>query len=275
MTISASDFDYVADVTHRRAAIVLDAGKEYLVENRLEPLARRLGFPTHHELIRAAAAGDQGLEAQIVDAMTTNETSFFRDRHPWETLEQHILPQLLKARASSRSLTVWSTACSSGQEPYSLAMLLQERFSEVADSWKVTIHAQDLSPTMVERAKAGIFSQLEVGRGLPASYLVRHFTRSGLAWQVSSKLQEMVSFSEGNLADSRTWPDFPAADLILCRNVLIYFDRDTKAKTLEGLASRLQRDGYLLLGSSEAPLGLTSTLARQVFGNTITYQRTS
>jgi chemotaxis protein methyltransferase CheR len=204
--------------------------------------------------------------------MTTNETSFFRDVHPWQTLREEILPDLFRLRVAQRRLNIWCAACSSGQEPYSLAMLLCDDFAAEVGSWTIRIVATDLSETMLERCKAGSFSQLEVNRGLPAPALMRHFTRHGMDWRIDEKVKRLVEVRRANLVVPSTLPQMGGVDLVLIRNVLIYFDDPTKAKILTGIRSQLKPDGYLMLGSSEVTTGLAAGFARHQTGRTIYFK---
>lgn len=251
-----TDFARLAAIVRRESAIVLEPGKEYLVESRLGPVVRRAGLASYAELIaRIESPGGAELRAAVVDAMTTNETSFFRDGHPWETLREHLLPALVERRATTRRLSFWCAAASSGQEPYSLAMLLHEHFADVLARYDVRILATDLSPTTLERAAAGRFSQLEVNRGLPAPLLAKYFSRAGAEWRIAESLRSMVEFRVGNLIDDRDWARIPSLDLVMMRNVLIYFDAPTRASIVDRVHGRLRPDGYLLLGSAESAVG--------------------
>lgn len=270
--ISPSDFDYICDLVRRGAAIVLEPGKEYLAENRLHPVARKAGFDSVGALVTKLRQGEPHLEAKVIDALTTNETSFFRDGHPWEALRTELIPQLIKAREEQRTLTVWCAASSSGQEPYTLAMLLHEHFRVKLAGWKVQIVSTDLSPTMIERSKAARYSQLEVNRGLPAMLLVKHFTQAGTEWQLNDEVRSMVDFRLMNLADPDHYRRLPMVDLILIRNVLIYFDLDTKREILERSLKLLRPDGYLFLGSSETTLNIAKGYERVTSGKTVCYR---
>lgn len=248
MTLDPSVFERIRKLVYERTAIVLDAGKEYLVESRLGPIARVHGYEGVNELCRALDLSASGLIAEVVEAMTTNETSFFRDHHPFEALRQDVLPTLMNARASSRKLRIWCAACSTGQEPYSLAILLAEHFPQCT-SWDIRIDATDVSKAVLARAKAGRYRQLDVNRGLSAGLLVKYFHRDGLEWEVKNELKRVVRFSEMNLIGR--WPAQERYDLILLRNVLIYFDQQTKITILHKMEGQLVSDGYLLLGGSE------------------------
>lgn len=248
-TITPTDFDFLSGLVRDRSAIVIDPGKEYLVTSRLAPVAKSAGLEDIGALVRNVRSNPRSpLTEQVIDAMTTNETLFFRDVHPFESLHLHILPELIEARRDFRSLNVWCAASSSGQEPYSLAMLLHEHFPELA-SWRVRITATDISPTMVERARGGRYSQLEVNRGLPANLLVKHFARDGAHWVLDPKIRSLVTFEQLNLIDA--WPQIVQSDLVMIRNVLIYFDAETKENILDRIRGLLSPVGVLMVGSSE------------------------
>lgn len=273
-TITATQFDHLRDMVLRESAIVLEPGKEYLVESRLAPIARREGLSSVSELVqRLMSAPSTKMKSEIIDAMTTNETSFFRDVHPWQTLKEEILPKLIEARRIDRRLTIWCAACSSGQEPYSLAMLLRDNFPDVVRSWDVKIIATDLSDSMIYRCREGIYSQLEVNRGLPAPMLIRNFQREGADWRIDPELRRMVDVRTCNLASPTTYPRAAGRfDIVFIRNVLIYFDDATKTKILNETASRMNTDSYLLLGSSEVSISSGTRLIRHQFGRTIFFQ---
>ena len=272
-TITASDFDYICDLVRREAAIVLEPGKEYLAENRLHPVARREGLGSVADLVSRLRDGAPQLREKVVDALTTNETSFFRDGHPWEALRGDLVPQLIERRAATRQLTAWCAASSSGQEPYTLAMLLREHFAEQLAGWTVRIISTDISPTMIERCRGGRYSQLEVNRGLPALLLVKHFTRAGTEWQLNDDVRSMVDFRLMNLADADQYRRLPMLDLVLIRNVLIYFDLGTRREILNRTRDHLRPDGYLFLGSSETTVNVAEGFERVTSGRTICYRR--
>jgi chemotaxis protein methyltransferase CheR len=252
MTMAATSFAYVRDLVHRRSAIYLEAGKEYLVESRLQPIVQASGEGSLDRLVSRLRCSPEGsLHAQVVEAMTTNETSWFRDRHPYDAFESVILPDLLSRRAQERRLTVWSAATASGQEAYSIAMVLHERLA--ADpSWDVRVLATDLSERMVRRARGARYSQLEINRGLPAARLVRHFTRAGTEWQVNQPLRRLVEVRQLNLA--APFPPMPPIDVTFLRNVLIYFQVDTRRQILHRVRRVLRPGGYLVLGAAETTL---------------------
>ncbi len=268
MTLAAADFGFVKDLVYKKAAIVLESGKEYLVDVRLSGLARQEGLPSVAELIGKARQDPYGLQVKVVEAMTTNETLFFRDVHPFDALRHEILPQLITARANVRSLTFWSAACSTGQEPYSVAMLLQEHFPQLA-SWRIRIIGTDLSRGALEQAKEGTYKQLEVNRGLPASHLVKYFDRQGPHWQIKSDIRRLVEFRQMNLIEP--WGEFGRPDVVFLRNVLIYFNVDTKKTLLRRVRQVLGPMGALFLGGAETTLGLSDDFERRTHGKAVYY----
>jgi chemotaxis protein methyltransferase CheR len=254
------DFDFIRRLLQQRCAIVLEAGKQYLVEARLTPIVRQLNLGSIGELVNQLRSRPvTGLHAQVVEALATNETSFFRDHHPFEALRKVVLPDLVRRRGDERRLHIWCAASSSGQEPYSLALLLREHFPELA-GWKVALLASDFSREILARARAGRYNQIEVNRGLPAALLVKYFRQHGTDWQLEADVRDGVDFREINLV--QPWPPLPRMDLILIRNVLIYFDTETKKALLGRLARLLRPDGYLLLGGAETTLNLDDSYRR-------------
>lgn len=253
--MTPGDFKYMADLVRSRSGLVLSEDKAYLLESRLMPLTRKFGMKSLDELIRVVRAKqDPELITEIVEAMTTNESLFFRDGKPFEQLKKLILPRMLKARAATKRIRIWCAAASSGQEPYSIAMILKEA-GALLSGWKIEIVATDLSLDILRKAKSGMFSQFEVQRGLPITLLVKYFKQEGDKWQISDELRSMVTFRPFNLLDS------PVAlgkfDIVFCRNVLIYFDQETKGRVLEGISKIMPDDGVLYLGGAETVLGLT------------------
>jgi chemotaxis protein methyltransferase CheR len=254
MTVGAADFDWIAQLVWQRSAIVLEKGKEYLVESRLAPLARKTGAETVSEFVtRLIAKPDSSLISEVIDAMTTNETSWFRDHYPFQALQSHVLPELTRNRGRQRTLRVWSAGCSSGQEPYSIAMVVQDHFA-LHPGWAVDIIGSDLSDVMLEKARNARYGQLEVNRGLPVAMLVRHFERLGTEWQLRPEIRRMVDFRSVNLA--QRIPEMGTFDIIFLRNVLIYFDADTKRGIFEQVKRVLRPDGYLFLGGAETTLNV-------------------
>ena len=265
-----SDFDFLRRLVHERSAIVLEANQSYLLEARLGPVAHKAGIPTVSELLRRLRAERFGpLHRAAVEAMTTNETFFFRDLAPFQALQKVVIPSILANNAACRQLSVWCAAASSGQEPYSVAMTLREHFPQLAQ-WKIELHATDLSDEMMERVRSGSYSQLEVNRGLPAQMLIKYFQRSGVRWTVKPELVSLLTVRKVNLIDP--WPNFPLLDVVFLRNVLIYFDVETKKKVLARMKRVLRPGGFLFLGGAETPSGLEDDFERVNFANASCYQ---
>jgi chemotaxis protein methyltransferase CheR len=265
------DFEYIRALVRRESAIALDDSKAYLVASRLLPVARDNGFDSVGALITHLQSDPRsGLHGEVVEAIATTETSFFRDLHPFSALRDEILPGLIARRGStSRTLNVWSAACSSGQEPHSIAMMLRDRFPSLA-SWNLQLLASDLSSSMISRARQGVYSQLEVNRGLPARYLVRFFEQRQDRWQLQPEVRDMFRFFRMNLA--KEWAPIPPADVILLRNVLIYFDVAERQAVLRRVRRVLRPDGYLVLGSAETTLNLDDLFTRVRVGGAVFYQ---
>lgn len=261
MTVLTAEFAYLQQLVMERSAIVLADDKQYLVESRLQPIARDMGLDGPYAVIeRMRLTRNRALEDRVVEAMTTNETLWFRDVHPFTALRRTVLPDLIARRSASRQLSVWSAACSSGQELYSVIMLIGESFPEVLD-WNLSLHGTDLSSDIVAKARAGMYSTLEINRGLPASMLVRNFVHDGTQYRISDDVRRLATFRQMNLAEP--WPLMPKYDLILVRNVLIYFDLPTRKRILEAAARCLDPDGYLFIGSSETMMGVTDVFEQQ------------
>ena len=253
--MSPEDFDYLRKLLKERSGLVLAAEKQYLAESRLLPLARRHGMSTLTELVGALKAGaTPTLAGEVVDAMTTNETFFFRDKVPFEHVRDVVLPALIAARAREKRIRIWCAAASTGQEPYSIAMTLKGMEAALA-GFRVDILATDLAGDVLERAKAGIYSQFEVQRGLPIQMLVKYFRQADESWQIAPELRNMVQFRTLNLLND--FSPLGRFDLVFCRNVLIYFDQPSKSQVLERLARQVPDDGYLILGAAETVVGLT------------------
>jgi chemotaxis protein methyltransferase CheR len=258
--MTSQDFQLICKLLLERSAIVLEPGKEYLVETRLAPIVRTMELGSITSLVARLQAPDSyGLVTQIVEALVTTETSFFRDVHPFEALKKTVIPELIRRRAGARALAIWCAASSTGQEPYSLAMLLREHFPELRD-WNVSLLATDLSREVLARAREGKYNQIEVNRGLPAPLLVKYFQQHGTHWQLKEEIRKLVDFRELNLA--QPWPFLPRMDLVLNRNVMIYFDVAMKKSILSRIARLLRPDGYLLLGGAETTLNLSDSYRR-------------
>jgi len=252
--VTPLDYEYLRKLLKDRSGLVLSADKQYLVESRLTPLARKAGIASLGELVSKLKANNERLIVEVVEAMTTNESFFYRDKVPFDHFKDAIMPSLIAARAKERRIRIWCAAASTGQEPYSLAMCLKEMKDKVA-GWRIDILGTDLSTEVLEKAKAGVYSQFEVQRGLPIQMLVKHFTQTGDTWQISPEIRAMVQYKPLNLlADFSHLGNF---DVVFCRNVLIYFDQDTKIGVLNRIAKMLEADGFLVLGAAETVVGLT------------------
>ncbi len=253
--MNVTDFEIIAQLLKERSGLALKKEKAYLLESRLNPVARKWNFSGFDELAQAIRKrGEEALLVDVTEAMTTNESFFFRDQKPFDQFNDIVLPHLFKARAVQRSFRIWSAACSSGQEPYTLAMLLKEHADELA-GWRVEIVATDLSNEILEKAKEGLYSQFEVQRGLPITHLVKYFVQVGDRWQIDDSLRKMIKFRLFNLLDDLS--SLGKFDVVFCRNVLIYFDTPTKTQVLNGIANLLPSDGFLYLGGAETLLGTT------------------
>lgn len=268
MSIGTREFDFVRDLVRTESAIVLDAGKEYLVESRLLPLARAAGHPDVSSYVAEVARRRQPRSlTAVVEALTTNETSWFRDNDPFSALRTTVLPALAKTR-TRKSLRIWCAACSTGQEPYSVAMTILD--SPLLADFDVTIVATDLSEEVLEKGRKGEYSQLEVNRGLPAPLLVRHFQRDGLNWRISPQLRSKVEFRQLNLL--RPYSMLGKFDIVFMRNVLIYFDQSTKQDILRRVRQVTAPDGYLFLGAAEMTRGLDDSWEREPAGRSALYR---
>lgn len=270
--ISDEDFQFVSEFACRNSAIVLGTEKRYLVEARLIPVAKKHGHAHLGELVTALRGQPQfgPIHSAVIDALTTNETYFFRDFHPFEALRQTILPSIIKKNRSTRSLSIWSAACSTGQEAYSIAMLLKERFPELSD-WNISIQGTDLSSKVLEQAEAGRYNQIEVNRGLPAPLLLKYFTQERSDWIIDESIRKMVTFQPFNLI--KPWPVFKPFDLILIRNVLIYFDLEIKKSILKRIGSYIRPNGYLMLGTAESVLNVDPRWKMETVGKTTAYRQ--
>jgi chemotaxis protein methyltransferase CheR len=270
--ISPESYRFLQDYVYRESGIVLEDDKHYLLQARLMPILKKDQLRTIDEVCDRLRVGNTDLRQRVVEAMTTNETLFFRDPAAFDALKTSVIPALVKAREASRRLSFWSAAASSGQEAYSLAILLLE-LGLPAQGWNIQILGTDLSNQVLDRARQGRYMQIEVNRGLPAQYLVRYFSKQGLEWQLKDSVRSMVTFQKFDLRQSPA--PLGAFDVVLCRNVLIYFDTPTKKKILTGLRSVFRDDGALLLGGAEAILDLDAGYTRQVVGQASVYRRTA
>jgi chemotaxis protein methyltransferase CheR len=252
--VTPPDYEYLRKLLKDHSGLDLSADKQYLIESRLLPLSRKCGLAGISELVQKMKGGAPTIVAQVVEAMTTNETFFFRDKVPFDHFRDAIMPEVLKARAARKSIRIWCAAGSTGQEPYSLAMCLKEMSAALA-GWRVEIIATDLSQEVLEKSKSGIYSQFEVQRGLPIQLLVKYFKQNGELWQINADIRAMVQHRQLNLLHD--FSQLGVFDVIFCRNVLIYFDQDTKINIFGRLAKTMEADGFLVLGAAETVVGLT------------------
>ena len=254
--MTPSDYDFLRKMLKTRSGLVLAAEKHYLAESRLMPIARKHGLFNLTGLVAKLKGPEaEALTVEVVEEMTTNESFFFRDKSPFEQFRDTVMPALMAARAASRRIRIWCAAASTGQEPYSLAIGLKEMGKDLK-GWRIEIVATDLSNEVLEKAKAGIYSQFEVQRGLPALMLIKYFTQAGDLWQVAPEIRGMVKFLPINLLHD--FSHLGRFDLVFCRNVLIYFDQTTKTGVLDRIADVTERDGFLVLGGAETVVGLTA-----------------
>ena len=262
---------FLRELVYRRSAIVLHPEKAYLFDSRLAPLAREVGLGSVDELVGKIRREDTGtpLVRRVIEAMTTNETLFFRDLHPFEALKTRILPEVIRARSAQRSLRIWCAAASTGQEPYSIAMTVREHFPELA-TWDVKVIASDINRTVIERAREGVYRQSEVNRGLPTPMLVKYFERQGADWLVKPVIKQMVRFIELNLLEA--WTAIGPQDIVFMRNVLLYFDVETKRRLLTRVRRLLPHDGFLVLGGAETASNVDENFVPVKIGGGVYYQ---
>ena len=271
MSMTPSNFQYFCQRLRDLSGIVIEENKLYLVESRMLPLVRAHkldGLDALVDKLRRAESGP--LAHEIVDAMTTNETSFFRDSHPFQTLRSHILPKLMEAKAKEKEITIWCGATSSGQEPYSILMTIDAHFPELLRDWNFRMIGTDISPSMLARVKDGVYSQLEVNRGLPATMLVKYFSKIGNAWQISEEFRDRLELKELNLTGE--WSRLPKCDLVMMRNVLIYFDQPTKRAVMSKVRKVLSPEGYLMLGAAESALSFEENFQRERVASTTLFR---
>jgi chemotaxis protein methyltransferase CheR len=267
------DYDYLCEFLLKSSGLSLGANKEYLLEARLIPLAQSWSLGGVEELVSVLQlGGDARLAFAVTEAMTTNETSFFRDKNPFDEMRNILIPSLLSSQDSQKKLRIWCAACSTGQEPYSILMLLKESFPELAN-WDVQIVATDLSQEALDKANAGIYSQFEVQRGLPIQLLMSYFEQVEQGWKIKIEMSRAISWRPVNLLDDLS--HFGKFDIIFCRNVLIYFDQDKKLEIMERLSRQMHQDSFLLLGAAETALGLSDRFRRFTECSSAVYVPTS
>ncbi len=270
MTLVAPDITYLRDAIAQRSGNVISESQSYLLEARLAPVAKTAGLKDVHALVAELKKNPRNqLHEQVTEAMTINETSFFRDMQPFDAMKDHVLPDLVEKRKATKSLSVWSAASSSGQETYSIAMLIRTNFPDLAE-WKVRILATDYSDEMVTRTHEGTYSQFEANRGLPAVMLVKNFDRQGLNWQAKPELRKMINAKKMNLTEN--WNSIVKHDIVFLRNVLIYFDLTTKEQILRNVHQSMRPDGYLFLGGGETMLRMQVPFERITIGKTVCFR---
>ncbi|BAY61406.1 CheR methyltransferase, SAM binding domain protein [Calothrix brevissima NIES-22] len=270
MSINTNDFKYICQLVYEQSAVVLQPEKTYLAELYLQPIAETAGYASIGELVNYLQTQPLSeLHSQVVESLVTNETSFFRDRYPFEALKEYVLPELIGKRSRERSLNIWCAACSNGQEPYSIAMLIKEYFP-ILSKWSLKLIASDFSHKVLAKAKQGYYNQLEIQRGLPSNLRDRYFQELDNNWQIHNEIIQMVEFRQFNLVES--WITLPKQDVIFLRNVLIYFDTATKKDLLKKIKHKLNPDGYLFLGNAETTIHLDSAFTRVQFDKAICYR---
>jgi chemotaxis protein methyltransferase CheR len=268
--VNEHDFSYIRNLVYDNSAIVLEVGKEYLVDSRLNPVAKAKGFSSLSEFVIKLKQTPYGpLHYDVIEAMTTNETSFFRDVHPFDALKTQVLSEMTEILATKKRLNIWSAACSSGQETYSLAMLMHEYFAAQA-GWNVSITASDISQEMLDYTRKGHYTQLEINRGLPVTMMVKYFENQGPVWKAKDNIKSMLNFRKLNLFEP--WPMMAKMDIIFLRNVLIYFDQETKKNILKKVRKQMHPQGYLFLGSAETTFNLDDSFERKLIGRAVCYQ---
>lgn len=248
------DYEYLRQLLKDKSGLDLSVDKQYLIDGRLLPLSRQCGLSGIGELVQKVKGGSASTTAQVIEAMTTNETFFFRDKVPFDHFRLSIMPEILRTRANRKNVRIWCAAGSTGQEPYSLAMCLKEMGAAMA-GWRIEILATDLSLEVLEKSRSGLYSQVEIQRGLPIQLLVKYFRQVGDLWQINPDIRAMIQHRQLNLLND--FSQLGVFDVIFCRNVLIYFDRDTKINVLNRLARAIGPDGFVVLGAAETLVGLT------------------
>ncbi|WP_339377983.1 CheR family methyltransferase [Calothrix sp. NIES-2100] len=270
MSVNTNDFEFICQLVYKYSAVVLHAEKSYLADLYLQPIAESAGFASISDLVGYLQTQPFGsLHSQVIESLVTNETSFFRDYHPFEALKKFVLPELVGKRSIERSLNIWCAACSHGQEPYSIAMLIKEHFP-VLDNWSLKLMASDFSSKVLAKAREGCYNQLEIQRGLPKNFRDRYFQKLDHNWQIQQEILQMVEFRQINLV--QCWPSLPKHDVIFLRNVLIYFDTATKKSLLKKIKQNLNPDGYLFLGNAETTIHLDTAFTRVQFDKAICYR---
>ncbi|MEL6106420.1 MAG: protein-glutamate O-methyltransferase CheR [Planctomycetota bacterium] len=273
MSLPESDVDFLRGLVAEQTGNVISPRQAYLLEQRLTPVAETAGVRDVQQLVqRLRSRRDSQLSGEVAEAVTVNETSFFRDRHVFECLGSTLLPEIIARNQHSKKIKIWSAACSSGQEPYSIAIVIREMFPHLTD-WSIRIFATDISNEMLNKTRRGVFSEMEVNRGLPAELLTRYFTRFGPDYRVRDHLQSMVEVTRINL--TKPWTRLEVFDIVFMRNVLIYFDQRVKSDILSRTHRTIANDGYMFIGSAETTIGLGVPFMREEINGTVCYRPTA
>lgn len=252
--MNAEDFEFYRSFLYKESGLVITPDKMYLLESRLNPTAKKLNLDSIDALTSKMRMGDSSAKHEVIEAMTTNETFFFRDTHPFERFEKVVLPKIMEHKPVGSTIKIWNAACSSGQEPYSLGIIIKENAAKL-QGYNFEILATDLSEDILDTAKRAVYTQFEVQRGMPIQLLMKYFEQQGSEWNLKDDIKSMVKFEKFNLLDPMT--RFPEFDIIFCRNVLIYFDQETKGKVLEEMKKHVAKHGFLFLGGAETVVGVT------------------
>ncbi|WP_182871005.1 CheR family methyltransferase [Rhodopirellula sp. JC639] len=270
MSLATADFTFLRELVANHSGQSLAARHAAVLEQRLTSVAGSVGLPNVASLVqRLRCSDDADLSAQVAEAVAVHETSFFRDASVFATIADRVLPQIIAKNSDRKQLRIWCAACSCGQEAYSMAMLIRDHFADL-DDWDIRITASDLSQTMIRRAERGTYSALETTRGLPPQKRIRHFDRRGTAWRAKPELRERIQFHRINLL--RPWPYLGPFDLVLLRNVLLYFNSPTKQNILKRLRGAMRPDGYLFIGAAETLIGLCVPYQRKEIDDTVHYR---
>ncbi|MEO1618845.1 MAG: CheR family methyltransferase [Planctomycetota bacterium] len=273
MPLASADIDFLRDLVAHHSGNVIAPRQVYMLEQRLTPVAGTHGLEDVSSLVaELRRSSSKKLSTEVAEAVTVNETSFYRDAHVFDSLANHVIPKLIESRAAEKTIRIWSAACSSGQEPYTIAMVLRDRFPQL-ENWKIKITATDLSEEMLKKSRSGLYSQLEVNRGLPVKQLVRFFDRKGNQWQAKPELRNIIECQRLNLTQS--WSLLGTFDVVFIRNVLIYFDQKTKSDILQRVHRLLRPDGFLFIGSAETMIGLGAPYQRETLDATVCYRPTT
>jgi len=260
MQVSPPQFSFLRGLLKKKTGVVIDDSKHYLVVARLLPVVKQRKLPSLDTLIdRIRTSGDSALERDVLNAMMTHETSFFRDRSPFETLKK-LVPEYAAKRAVTKQLTIWSAACSTGQEPYSIALMLNEHFRDLVATWRIRIISTDISEVVLTRAREGVYGEIEIVRGLPQPFLRKYFTPFQGKWSIAQSCRRLVEFRRLNLTEQ--WPIMPPCVIVFLRNVLLYFDDRTRSDVLQKMQKALRPDGALFLGGAETMLGINARYER-------------